>query len=368
MLLDALPHKEWENRVLRFEDNQTMPKRRARRFSWPWPHSMAFKTLSPVRGWEYTAAPGHRAFYLEHDENFDEIPWGGLALLFRDGAIRADMMPAMIAAILLYRARRGLQEYREPVKGIRGLYRDRSGGSVAQSLMGDKKKALNDLRQGLKDGERLEPKAFRRRLSQIFRTNTSVKRSARMDGLPIGVASHFKLPTWDTTCDAAAARVLQDLGDHISKWQSGKGRRRPKDPLKYLKDRFSHSSQPPLNATREELACTVAFATWIAQSCCYPYAMWTQSKNIDPPLNKTEKLLFIWYHSDKSLLGIPLQCVRPDYWNLTQSVATEFLRKKITAGAAQQKMAQILGYHSLLKEDSQYQDRDRKAKMPKRIK
>jgi hypothetical protein len=334
----------------------------ASRFEWPWPPRMFFKTIPPARGWEFRLGPGrHRAFLVEQDEHFDGIAWGGAALLRRDGAIRNSAAMPFLAALLLYQARHFLKhEYRSPLGGLRALYR--AGGTVAGGLLGETSwKAWSKLYPEGSVTKGFQQRDFRRRLAPVL--GTPIGELSLHCRLPVGIAAVFRLPKWDNTTDNAVRRIHQNLGERIWNWRrpGGKGRR-PKDPLAWIHDLLDHPGRPPIAATREEAVCAVAHATWVAQSICYPYAMAVLVRSVDPPLGREEALLFQWHHGSKSLLGVPLQCLRRDYWDLVQPIALEFLTKRITSREARRRMAQALMTHRSLSDAAAEEDRLRHCK------
>ena len=333
---------------------------------------MFLKTLRPVEGTEFVLEGGHRAFLVEHDNRFDEIPWGGLALLFADQHIEADQLQPLLAALLMYRARSSLRGCIDPLEGLKGCYRKGSDHAVASVLLGeDIEAAYANLYSDCAAGPKTDRRDFRRRLGGRLRLDWGhgPRRGSPGPGgpLPPGIVAKFKLPKWDSTHGQEVRRIHEALGAHITRWRRPGGHgRRPSDPLRWMKDRFSHCTDPPLLASREGLVCSVAYATWIAQAICYPYAMATLAGGITPPLNRTEQLLFRWYHGKNALLGIPLQCVRPDWWDLVRPVAMDLVRGRIGARAAQRQMARALGLHTLLVDEDHDEDQQRKRETKER--
>ncbi len=168
------------------------------------------------------------------------------------------------------------------------------------------------------------------------------------------------MPKWNTRLDESTGLLLTRLGERVRQWwQRGPRGRRPKDPMRWLGDLFTHPSRPPLHASREELACAVAYATHHALASCYRYAVRELVQRARPPLNDFEQDLFRFYHWHTGLLGIPINTLRCDYRELISETVNDLLRRRINGGEARSRIWQILAQHGLLKDESLEHDRAR---------
>lgn len=332
----------------------------AKTFVWRWPARLPGKRLSAVRGKEIQLRPGRRIFLVAQDDRFDEIVWGGMALAHADGLLPDKLVAPLIGAHLLYRARDSLREYRQPLSGPQNLYREGAGQSLADSLLGDRRNVWKSVRaQEVAEGER-GPRVFRRLLPRLLALGGGRPPAA---GLPIGVTCMFALPARSPHFEESTGAILLRLGERVRQWwrRSPDGRR-PKDVLVWMSDLFSHPGRAPLCASREELAYAVAYATHVSLASNYRYAMRELVQQVQPGLNALEKDLFEFYHWNTDLLGIPIQAMRRDYYEMVSDVVNDLLRRNISGSEVWRRAQQILGQHGLLKEDNLEQERAAKRR------
>jgi len=307
---------------------------------------------------------GHvRVFYLD-EQGLAKMPWIGLALMYRDGTLSRENAGMFSAALLLSSVRHKLREYRAPLSGLRECYRDDGHESFVRSLWGSRRDAAEAFYRN-SDGEVARGvEQFRRRLFDTLPMGTG---SALDFPLPVGVAGLFRLPARYEDYEEAVGRIFTSLGRHLvgSAFRHKRGPR-IKSWLRWAEDAVSHSAKLPLNASREELACAVAYGTWFAQTGCYPAGMVEFAKGLRPGLEKDDALLFRWMHMPNPLLGVPIHCWPEDYHDFIWAVMGEVLAGKTNLKAARDRVVHVLGLHGAIRDENQEQDRDRKREVVKR--
>jgi len=317
-----------------------------------------------VRGKEIQLNPGRRVFLLDHDDNFDDIALGGLALSYTDGLLDHDLVPPLIGSHLLFRIRHHLREYRAPMRGLWGSYREAHNQVLAESVLGEERQAWRIVRTKRARQEPYSVTGFRKRLSQLLHIGGGASR--RRD-LPIGIRCMFALPDWDPAFEESTGLIYLRLGERVMQWHTRSSRGpRPRDPVLWLARRVSRPDLEPLHATRDQLTYAVAHATHVALASGYTYAMKHLMRQVQPPLNDVERNIFQFYHLSTDLLGIPLHAIRRDYLAFISPIADDLLGRRISGAEARRRVQQVLARQGLLKEDALEQDRTRKRRQSAR--
>lgn len=307
---------------------------------------------------------GHVRIFCLGEQALAKMPWIGLALMYQNGTLSRDNADVFSAALLLSSVRHGLREFRVPISGLRECYRDDKRNderdSIVKSLWGSRRDAAKALyRNG--DGEVVRGvQQFRRQFADSLPMGTG---SAVDFPLPVGVTALFRLPIRYNDYEEAVGRIYTSLGKHLVDSAFRHKRGPPiKDWLRWMKDAVSHPAKAPLNATREELACAVAYGTWFAQTGCYPVALAEFTKGLRPGLENGDALLFRWMHMPNPLLGVPMHYWPENYQDFVWAVKMKVLAGKMKFKAARDRVTDVLGLHGVIRDEVQEQDRDRKRK------
>jgi len=190
-------------------------------FAWTWPDRIDGKNLSPVQGTELQLPGGHRVFVLDQkdEDEFDRMAFYGLMLFHQDLALREEEFTRLSGILLLYTARRHLREYRGPLRGLRGSYRESATDTLTASVLGTKWASWAKLfPQGTKT-PRYDSGEFRRRLGKwLSKDSTPLRQSS----LPRGVAAVFRLPSWDPSYAAGVSRVFGTMAARGHRWFGAK--------------------------------------------------------------------------------------------------------------------------------------------------